>query len=456
MTQERKDELRQLLHEAIANLEIRIDPAKKPQWPPIINVDVYRQILQQYWIHHSSDFLSPVMLYELYIVNEATKSKLLDFIRGEFASIIHEDWIQPASFFIGGGLSHYSLDHLLKQLLKITIAFGEEWAISDFDRCAKNTSGSFQYMALLEGIKIEQETQIFEGIQIVPLPTSTSELPHYLPSNFLISHTPVNFMGKTLLIINASISPIFSKPPSEMFQEEFRMEHLPFQVEVTGGKFSNFNESHFYEKFCQALSLVCNSAVQISLQWKFLANHELFNLSSFAINGVSYRTDVNPGQDTIAGKAEIDEAKCLYQNLVKLDPKVREKLQIPIDRWIKSKADGNPVDKMLDLGIAFESLFLPSDSIDQLSFQFRLRASWHLGKNKTDRKELMDEFKAIYTLRSQAAHNGELPERIKIRKGESVPTAEFIPRAQSVCLKSIKKILEDGKIPDWESLVLGE
>ena len=124
--------------------------------------------IQQYWIFHSINFLSPVTRYEPYIVNASTKSKLLDFIREEFASFIHEDRIQSASFFIGGGpTSGYPLDYLLKQLLKTAIALGVEKAISEFDRCTENTSGSFQYIALLEGIRVDEEIQVFEGMRIV-------------------------------------------------------------------------------------------------------------------------------------------------------------------------------------------------------------------------------------------------------------------------------------------------
>ena len=79
--------------------------------------------------------------------------------------------------------------------------------------------------------------------------------------------------------------------------------------------------------------------------------------------------------------------------------KPREKLQIPINRWIESKVSKDPVDKMIDLGTAFESLFLPSDSVDQLAFQFAFALRGTFGKNKGDREKLMDEFKAIYTLR---------------------------------------------------------
>lgn len=451
MTEDRKQELAQLLHEALVNLEIRVDSANKYQLPPIINLNEYRRILQQYWIYHSIDFLSPVMRYELHIVNETTKSEFLEFIRTEFASFVHEDQIQSASFFIGGGpTSGYPLDDLLKQLLKIAIVFGVENAISDFDKCTENTSGSFEYRAILGGIKVEQEIRVFEGMQLIPLPISTSELPRYLPLEHQIPGRLIDFLGKTLFLIKASVSPIFSKPSPGVFREGF-------QVEVTGGKFPNFENDDFYEKFCQALSLACNSAVWIALQWRFLAKHELFNLDPLTTSGVGWRTDVNLFRNfTVVGKVQIDEAKRLYRVLVKLDPNVREKLQIPIDRWIKSKAEWNPVDKIIDLGIAFEALYLSDISeTTELSFRLRLRASWFLGKDKVHREKLMKDFSKIYEWRSKAVHAGKLPNKTKKIPFTPEEVTEFIEGAQDLCRESIIKIIEDGEFPDWNSLILG-
>ena len=80
-----------------------------------------------------------------------------------------------------------------------------------------------------------------------------------------------------------------------------------------------------------------------------------------------------------------------------------------------------------------------------------------MGKDKVEREVLIDEFKAIYTLRSKAVHNGVVPEKIKVRKGEEpIATSEFIPKAQDLCRQSIMKILEEGKFPDWNNLILGE
>ena len=272
MTEKRKQELTQLLQEALANLEIR---QKSADGYESMHVNEYRAILQRHWTSYSDSshvFLRAAILYEPRIVNGSTKSKLLDFIREEFSEFIHEDRMQSASFFLrGGSPSGYPLDDLLKQLLKIAIVLSVEKATSDFDRCTKNPSGFLQYIALLQGIEVEKEIQVFEGMRIFPLPNSPSELPHYLPSG--IPHRPLDLLGKTLLVIDASISPIFCKPPSLPLPETYDWDSLPFEIEVTGENFSNFKADDVYKKFCQALSLTCNSAVQAAVKWNFFEKH---------------------------------------------------------------------------------------------------------------------------------------------------------------------------------------
>ena len=69
---------------------------------------------------------------------------------------------------------------------------------------------------------------------------------------------------------------------------------------------------------------------------------------------------------------------------------------------------------------------------------------------------LIDEFKAIYALRSKAVHDGVVPDKIKVGKGEEpIAISEFIPRVQGLCQQSIIKIIEDGRFPEWKSLILG-
>ena len=98
MTEERKQELRQLLNEAMENLEIRQRSANNSPLPPI-DIRGYGVHLRQYWKSYAETSLGVVMTYEPNIANEDVKSKILDFIRVEFASFIDEDKILSASFF---------------------------------------------------------------------------------------------------------------------------------------------------------------------------------------------------------------------------------------------------------------------------------------------------------------------------------------------------------------------
>lgn len=456
MTKERKQELRQLLTEAMTSLEIRRSGTESSLLP----VEVYRTLLQRRWTFYSQDS-SSVLDFNPYITNEVTKSKLLDFIRVGFAPFIHEDRIQSGIIFIiGGPTSGYPLGMLLKQLLKIAIVRGIEGAISAFDRCTEETHGSFQYIALLEGIRLEAEIQVFEGLRLVPLPHSTSELPSYLSNLSSFGPSKLSLLGKTVLIVDCSVSPIFCKPFSKPLQEGFQQDDLLFRVEVSGGKFPNFKVEDFYEKFCQALSLVYNTSVQIALGWRFVAEDELYNLDVGMVGGGFFR-HLGPFKSaTDAGETQIEEAKRLYYILVNLDSNIREKLQIPINRWIKSKASENPVDKMIDLGVAFETLYLSGiGATTELSFRFRLHAAWHLGKDKKCRKALMKEFREIYDWRSAVVHTGKLPKK-KVSKKKRRPYTEeevvkFIARAQGLCRQSIIKIMEDGRFPNWNDLILG-
>ena len=419
MTNEKKQELRQLLTEAMENLEIRPRSVNESRSIP---VDVYRKHLQERWTSYSSKDLSVVMSYEPHIVNEVGKLKLLDYLREKLASFIHEDRILSASHFLLGGFSDgFPLDDLLGQLLKITIAYGIEDAVSTFDKCTKETKGSFQYIALLEGIKLGAKIQVLDGIQLVPLSTSTSELPHYLHNRPL--SVPENFFsGKTLLVVNYSVSPIFHKPfQTSTIQEYENQENHIFRIELNSKDLSNFKGTDlFLTSFSQSLSLACNSEVKISFITRFLAEDKLYNLSGM-MGGSSWKTGPF-GNITEVGQTQIDKAKSLYKTLVKLNrvnlnPKDKKKLQIAINRWIKSTTNKNPEDGIIDLVIALEALYLP-DTTTESTYKLSVRASWHLGKNKEDRKKLLAEFKQLYRCRSAVVHGGKFrrkPLRLKVR-----------------------------------------
>lgn len=389
------------------------------------------------------------------LTNGATaKPKLLDFIREILKEFTLEDRIESASSVIIGNSppSGYPLKDIQNKLLKIATDRDIETAVSAFDKYATDGQASFQYWALLEGIYVEEETQIFDGVRLVPPPDSLSELSQRF--NFTVPEWWSNILSeKTLLVIDASVSPVFHKPdligsytsPDFLFKE-------------VSGKFPSFKEStiyndDFYTELCQALSLACDSAVQIRLQWRFLDKDELFNLTPEPTEITSLVGIDQSENPTEAGKSQIEEAKRIYDKFARFNSKEKQKLMIAVKRWIKSKTFQEDVDRMIDLGIALESLYLPRNNREQLTYQFRFHASKYLGENEADREDLLAEFKNIYGCRSAAVHSGTLKETVTIKE-IPIPISSFIERAQDYCRHSILKILKEGKFPDWDNLML--
>ena len=299
---------------------------------------------------------------------------------------------------------------------------------------AEKSRKHFQQIALLKGIVLETEIEVFPGVRLVPFPPSLgkkgTEIPRYV-SEWASTVGIDYFFHKTQLIIDSS-------------------------------RASEFNS----EQFFQALSLVFNSAVQIATHLSVRKDEDPFSLVPYTGPIHSYSP-----RDTVK-VSDIEEAKRLYERLENLDFDVQRKLHIPINRWIKSHVEQSAmfnrmidpeilpedipdspttrdVDKMIDLGIAFESLYLSGRK--KLSLKFRKRTSWFLKKNEEHRKALKEKFEKVYDLRCDAVHEGKLPRDVEIG-GKSVPISEFIEQAQSLCQQSILKIIKNRQFPDWAKI----
>ena len=210
MNQKRKQKLTQLLNEAIENLEILPRFTDPPLTP--ININRYKRYLQESWTSYSPDTERLVRQFKLKF-NKNTKSKLLDLLKREMDSFIHEGRILTGYFYLQCARTNseiFELNDLLEKLLNIAIFGGIEAAVSAFDKSvSKDASVSFESITLLKGITLETEMQVFDGIRLVPVPAS-SDLPRCLGS---FSQTDVShFHWETMLVIDYSISPIFQKP----------------------------------------------------------------------------------------------------------------------------------------------------------------------------------------------------------------------------------------------------
>ena len=481
MTEERKRELAELLEEAMKSLVIRYEYGG-----PISSIppDVYRRYLQERWTYYGVDFLEFAFSIHFVpdIADRSTKSNLFDYIREGLDPFIDRapnpdlDCLQTTNYLIQGdsspgdclyqyGGGQLPLFMVIERLLEITLVRGVEEAVSFFEKYSRG-EGTLVFLrdiAFLEGIKIETEIQFFNGVRLVPLPSSeiSAEVTQYLhgfPTRAL-SHHAGSFFGRTMLIIDHPVLSMLRKPSNKAIQNGTRINDLPFQVEVPEVKFPNLEAGGSFDRFfCQVLSLVCNSAVETVIVALLFQEENSFDRTHGP--GGMFRYFSPLGNPPEAGEVEIEKAKCLYERLVGLDSNNREKLRVAIERWIMSKTDRSRIDKVIDLGIALEALYLSDiEEPTELSFRLRLHAAWHLGKDEEDRRRLMKEFGEIYDWRSKVVHTGKLPEK-KVSRRKRRPftpkeVKQFIERAQDLCQKSIIKIIENGQFPDWHNLILG-
>ena len=311
-----------------------------------------------------------------HIVEETTKSRLLNFLREELALLIDRDYVISVTYDIESeptntshslplGLWYPSVYFILERLLEITIGRGIEEAVSTLDRfsCAKGVHGFFRYIVFLDGISVREPVQVAEGVRLSPLPFEQlpEELTRYLPS-FRGCHPHID---KALLIIDCPGFSIFYTPSTDLSSRsgppstDHPIEAPPFRFESHKANFPNFNVNDFCKTFCQALSLVYNFPIQIlHTRWfceedkSFNRTNDVFGMPSALGSFRGY--GITEGND-FAG--DIEKAKGLYDILYN-SSEIRERLRIPIDRWIKSKASEDPVDKMIDLGIALEAFYL--------------------------------------------------------------------------------------------------
>ena len=477
MTEERKQELRQLLGEAMESLEIRDEYGGGQLALP---VDVYRRHLEESWKYFGLARFSPFWIRPtVNIVCQATRLHFLDFIREELALFIDNDEISTATYFIESNSTDSPCVHrfqnknkgvhprfILKRLLDIALVRGIEQAVSVFGRCSRpeGAQGVFQDVSVVKGITLKTDIEVFKGIRLVPLldsGISKKFISYFRFPVFAFGYEFPNFFGQTLLVIDRPGFSIFHKPgPNQEFPQGLPVGELPFQVGEHDTIFRDRGEvDSFQESFSQALSLIlnfpiqiprgafCFEEVQISRGGYFFEEDRTFNPRDGTIASLIPANQFR--YFTVADEDHIEKARCLYKRLVGFDSNDRDRLQIAIDRWIKSIAPESYVDKIIDLGIAFEALYVSRD--DKIKRQLCHRASWYLGDDEAHRQQLDIELAALYDYRSAVVHSRAFGKEVKVGE-RCVPVSKFVESAQHLGRQSIMTIIEEGKFPDWKTL----
>ena len=436
------DEHQVLALAALLQLSLDHVVIKDDSWNQHMSMDTYRRNLQQLWSVHDADLnLLLTTRYKPIVEDAALGQELLQAIIAELEPHIHEDKIQTAAAVaIGGPGTGFPLEHLVRHILNIAIVRGPLFAAYALYRCVEAPAATYQLFGLLPRVQVEQELQISQGIRLVPIPNSTDQLPSHLP--LWPYWNPLDLLGRTLIAIDRNISPVFLNP------RLIEMNPMaPFTDAMASTEYPDFS----IERFCQAMSLAADASIVCAAKWTHIEPTEVFNVwGTYSGGSHTYSPELAYRIGSVnVTREDISKALAIYRQMQDLAPSVATKLRVPIDRWIKAKAEQSAVDAFIDLGIALESLYLQDiGDRSEMGFRLRLRAAWYLAKDRAGREKITRNLRDVYNLRSKAVHTGEI--------GPYSDALAPLTTGQQLCRQSIVKVILNGGFPNWHQLVLGE
>ena len=445
------EDLAVLLDQAVGATSVVYTWGNSPP-PQPMDVGEYRSLLQSFREGYNPAAREQARHFKPVVGDDAIRDRLLAVIRSHLGDCIRDDRLKSALHATLGGLHEgFTVDDLLSHWLDIAIARESKFAASAFLSGVSNPV-QYQQMALIRGLRVSRETVIAEGVRIVPQSGSLAALPPYLPSRLEPDRLPSwtdlrlpDFIHSSILIADKLVSPAFIYPDEDLGSIIPPYDAGVFKYEHKSDESRDFHVG----RFCEALSLAAGGGmtIQAPAHWLNLDDDHICKVG-FAMTDAPAMSSRQQRDSRLINASEetLEFAKNLYwaRNNLKLETAAR--LNVTVDRWIRSYEDMLLVDKSIDLGIALESLYLGGIR-DELRFRLALHAAWHLGTNVTERERLMRDFREVYDLRSSAVHSGSV-EDTKTARG-------VLSRAQEFCRWAIIDIISRGRFPDWNKLVLG-
>ena len=421
-----KAALKELLDRVLPHIQVVIQD-------DLIPLSEYREVLLQARVSNNAHDKFRVNSYELKIQDQNLDNEIRDFIEQELSEYIHDNKVRTAlEKMYRLPQMHFSLDVLRKRLLDLSIILGVEEATNSFVRSLGADSCPYRKLTIVGGVTLEEEMNLYDGIRLLPLPETDESLSSTYPNLLPDSELRHRFREAVLIEEQRTVSPQFIRPDDDS----------EFVTKATSQQAPDFDP----RTFCLSLSLVTTRHAYISMEWASMSEDEFINL----LSGSAYQYVVvqTPELSLPVTASEIAEAQTVYEKFRNSTTGTQKRLKIPLTRLaVSTDNNRSPLDRIIDLAIALESLYLPGIK-DELLFRLRLRAAKHLEDTVEKRKAIAKTLGVFYEVRSSVAHTGSPPSEY-----DTLPDLIGILAAtQAVCRRSIRKIVEQGQEPDWSDV----
>ncbi len=436
MSDPQVEHLAGLLERAIGSVVVTHNRSKQR-----IDIPTYRQKLLSRWNRHWPDLdLNHPRYYTPTITSDELHEQLLASVSQELAPHMRDGRVQTAAIVTVGGYGPgFTLADLVGRLVEVAIGRGHWHAARAFYEGVQGADATYRYIALLTGVRLDHEVVIRPGIRMVPMPNDSTDLPAYFPHmSFMDSG---DLLGRTLMVVDYTVQPTFADPDLLSLYEDI------FQRQQVCSDLPNFD----IHRFCDALSLANDGPIACVAEWTHVDPDSIF-IPHWPYTGSErlYPLAPRPRGSVKATASSVEEAVSLYEARLSLSTRLTQELEVPINRWIKSKTDQLLPDRFIDLRIALESLYL-KDFLNEYSQEMRFRlplfGAWHLGSDIGDKRWIRKRLRDAYDVASGSVHSGVVE--------ETAENSKLLSDAQDLCRRGILKLLREGHPHDWGDLILG-
>ena len=329
-----------------------------------------------------------------------------------------------------GGIARFSISEFTEKLILTAVVLGPERATQMLFEWVEGKPISFWQYAILDGISVEQPLELDGVIRISRLPDSPDQVFQHGPSLLRsIGYRDWQYTGRGVLSI--------------AFEGTF-----PEQLQSRDGKSAVRKclgleaEDDPLDDFSQALALASNHYCSWMHSWYDCGDWNVFQAAASV---------ATQRESPVHGRAILsDQHLVIARDLFAMRRSKQanaKQLDIAIDRWVNSKGRSNLTDKLIEVRIALEALYL-ADSGPELGFRLATRGAWHLGVDFEERRKYHQTLREVYKLASNAVHQGEVEDKAE--------NHDVLRSAQNLCRKGILERLKEPSAPNWNDLILGK
>lgn len=367
-------------------------------------------------------------------------------VRGRLMELLREsddlDDFNNKVFVLGNRGNHVDYETLATWLLFRTKQVGEQQTVEELERFTELEATPASEILAFSGVEICENVALHKKIRMGPFES--------IPGCFAKDALDYSNLKSNTEYLFGPLGEIKSFCPSGALIREIAIKPKTCDPD-------DFEKFVFHgEELCQICDLLTlvRQSTPVPLAYWVLVD-EWVPCSVLVQGGWT-----GPGQDILRVStskftaSDYSHAKRYVRKYFELREHVRKILRISLQRLNQSRRRTNQLDKAIDLGIGLESLLLHDrGSNEPISFPFRLRGAWLLGADARDRLGYLHLLKSIYDCRCEAVHAGKF--RPKFAKKLPLPLNELLKKGEDLCADMIKWVLEEGKFPDWEKLILG-